>query len=139
VGADAAALALRSLSHVLKACYDQKLTSNQIAHIKLGELMAFAETAASFCRAAAKPELSESVIFSQDAWRAMSRINAAYAASWVSSEGLNLVAGTTASDTAGLVDALDLKAVAKAHKGVVADMDVVAINMVETFKEEPIA
>ena len=139
VGADAAALALRSLSHVLKVCYDEKLTSNQIAHLKLGELMAFAETAASFCRAAAKPELSESVIFSQDAWRAMSRINAAYAASWVTSEGLALVSGCSANDTAALVDAVDVKSVARAQKGVVADMDLVALNMVEVFKEEAVA
>ena len=139
VGADAAGLALRSLSHVLKVCYDEKLTSNQIAHLKLGELMAFAETAAAFCRAAAKPELSESVIFSQDAWRAMSRINASHAASWVASEGVALVSGCSANDTAALVDAVDVKAVARAQKGIVADMDLVALNMVETFKEEAVA
>jgi acyl-CoA dehydrogenase len=139
VGAAAAALALRGLSHVLKSCYDQKLTSNQIAHIKLGELMAFAETAAAFCRAAAKPELSESVIFSQDAWRAMSRVNAAHTASWVANEGLALVAGCSELDTAALVDALDFKAVAKAQKGAVADMDRIMLNLVETFKEEPVA
>ena len=139
VGAGAAALALRGLSHVLKACYDEKLTSNQIAHLKLGELMAFAETAAAFCRAAAKPELSESVIFSQEAWRAMSRVNAAHTASWIASEGLALVAGCSALDTAALVDALDVKAVARAQKGSIADMDLIALNLVETFKEEPVA
>ncbi len=139
VGADAAALALRALSHVLKACYDQKLTANQIAHIKLGELMAFAETAASFCRAAAKPELSESVVFTQDAWRAMSRVHAAHTASWVANEGVALVSGTTETDAAALVDAVDFKAVARAQKGVVADMDLIALKMVEAFKEEPIA
>jgi alkylation response protein AidB-like acyl-CoA dehydrogenase len=139
VGADAAALALRALSHVLKCCYDEKLTSNQIAHTKLGELMAFAETAASFCRAAAKPELSESVIFSQPAWRAMCRVNAAHTASWVASEGLALVAGATALDTDALVASIDHKAIAKAQKGAIADMDLVMGGLVEAFKEAEVA
>ncbi len=139
VGADAAALALRNLSRVLKACYDEKLTSNQIAHLKLGELMAYAETAAAFCRESAKPELPESAVFSQPAWRAMSRVHAAYAASWISSEGLALVAGTTAQDAGALALALDFKAVAAAQKGVVADMDLVALELVRVYKEEEIA
>jgi len=138
VGAKSAALALRNLSLVLKYCYDQKLTHNQIAHLKLGELMALAETAAAFCRAAARPELSESVKFSQDAWRAMSRVNAAHAASWVTSEGLALVAGCSTEDVSALADALDLKAVAKGQKGNVADMDLIAANLVATFKEEEV-
>jgi len=138
VGADAAALALKNLSLVLKACYDGKLTSNQIAHLKLGELMTYAEAAAAFCRAAAKPEVSEAVAFSQAAWRAMSRIHAAHSASWVTSEGLALVAGA-ADDASALAAALDLPAVAKAQKGAIADMDLVAANLVETYKEAEIA
>lgn len=139
VGADAAALAFRALSLVLKACYEQKLTANQLAHVKLGELMAFAETAAAFCRAAAQPELPESVIFSQDAWRAMSRVHAAHAASWIANEGLALVAGTSAEDCSALADAIDFKAVAKAQKGTVADMDLINANLVETYKEAEVA
>ncbi len=137
VGADAAATALRALSLVLKSCYDQKLTAHQIAHIKLGELMAFAESAAAFCRAAAKPELPEAVAFSQDAWRAMCRVHAAHTASWVANEGLALVSG--AGDSAGLVEAIDFKAVAAASKGAIADMDLIGANLVETFKEDAVA
>ncbi|MCR4294685.1 MAG: acyl-CoA dehydrogenase family protein, partial [Elusimicrobia bacterium] len=88
VGADAAAVALRALSRVLQSCYEQKLTHNQIAHMKLGELMAYAETAASFCRAAAKDQHSEAVVFDKETWRAMSRIHARHTASWVASEGM---------------------------------------------------
>lgn len=139
VGADAAATAFRALSLVLKACYDQKLTANQIAHLKLGELMAYAEAAASFCRAAAKPELSESVIFTQDVWRAMSRVHAAHAASWVANEGLALVAGAAEGDPSDLVAGLDFKAVAQAQKGNIADMDKIAAGLVATFKEDEIA
>jgi acyl-CoA dehydrogenase len=138
VGASSAAVAARALSRVLKACYDQKLTSNQIAHMKLGELMGFVETAASFCRAAAKDALSEAVQFDKETWRAMCRINAAHAASWVSSEGLKLVAGCADIETLGLVDELNLKAVAKAQKGTIADMDLVAKKLVETFKADAV-
>ncbi len=78
--------------------------------------MAFAEAAASFCRAAAKPELSEAVIFDQAAWRAMSRVNAAHTASWVANEGLNLVAGCSEGDSEELAAKIDFKAVAKARR-----------------------
>jgi acyl-CoA dehydrogenase len=136
VGADSAATAARALSSVLKACYDQKLTSNQIAHMKLGELMTYVETAAAFCRAAAKDQLSEACQFDAETWRAMSRIHAAHSASWIASEGLALVAGCSDQETLGLIDALNMKAVAKAQKGSVADMDLVAKKLVEVFKAD---
>ena len=134
VGAAAAAVAARALSAVLKSCYDQKLTSNQIAHMKLGELMCYAETAASFCREAAKETLSEAVVFDQETWRAMSRIHAAHSASWIASEGLRLVAGCADIETLGLTESLNMKAVAKVQKGTIADMDLVAKKMCEVFK-----
>jgi acyl-CoA dehydrogenase len=136
VGAASAAVGLRALSRVLQTCYDQKLTANQLTHTKLGELMAFAETAASFCRAAAKDTLSEAVVFDKDTWRAMSRLNAAHAASWIASEGLDLAAGCSDQDSVGLVESLNFKAVAKAQKGRAADMDLVMAKLVETFKAE---
>jgi alkylation response protein AidB-like acyl-CoA dehydrogenase len=139
VGADAAAVAARALSRVLQSCYDQKLTHNQIAHMKLGELMAYAETAASFCRAAAKDEHSEAVQFDKETWRAMCRVNARHTASWIASEGLELVAGASSEETVGLVDGLNLKAVAKVQKGNIADMDLVAKKLAEVFKVETIA
>jgi alkylation response protein AidB-like acyl-CoA dehydrogenase len=139
VGAAAAALACRALSRVLQACYDQKLTQNQHVHMKLGELICYAETATAFCRAAAKETLSEAVVFDQEAWRAMSRIHAGHSASWIASEGLSLVSGCSDVDAVGLVDGLNIKAIAKAQKGAVADMDLVAKKMTEVFKAEKIA
>lgn len=136
VGAGAAAVAARALSHVLKACYDQKLTHNQYAHTKLGELMCYAETAAAFCRAAAKDTLSEAVVFDQETWRAMSRVHAAHAASWIASEGLAYVAGSADLDPVGLVDGIDMKAVARAQKGSIADMDLIAKKLPEVYKAE---
>lgn len=132
VGADAAAVAMRSLSQVLKACYEQKLTGNQMAHTKLGELMTYAETAGAFCRAAAKAEKPESVVFSHEAWRKMAKIHASHAAGFVSSEGLALVAGL--GDASML--ALDFKKVAAVQKGAYAEMDAVMADLVATFKED---
>lgn len=139
VGAAAAAAACRALSATLKACYDQKLTSNQHAHMKLGELICYAETAASFCRAAAKEELSEAVIFDKETWRAMSRIHAAQSAAWVAEEGLRLVMGASDAEPLGFVDSLDLKTVAAVQKGNIKDMDLVAAKLAETFKAEAVA
>jgi alkylation response protein AidB-like acyl-CoA dehydrogenase len=139
VGASAAAVACRALSATLKACYDQKLTSNQIAHMKLGELMCYAETAASFCRAAAKDELSEAVVFDKETWRAMSRVHAAQSAAWIASEGMRLVMGATDAEPLGFVDGLNLKGVAAAQKGTIKDMDLVAAKLAETFKPEAVA
>ena len=138
VGAVSAAIAARALSKVLKACYDQKLTANQHAHMKLGELMTYVETAAAFCRQAAKDELSEAVLFDKDTWRAMSRVHAAHTASRVASEGLSLVAGSAEIELLGLVDEINFKAVARAQKGAVADMDLVAKKLVEVFKAETV-
>ncbi|OGS03227.1 MAG: acyl-CoA dehydrogenase [Elusimicrobia bacterium RIFCSPLOWO2_12_FULL_59_9] len=138
VGAGAASAGLRALSRVLQACFDQKLTHNQIVMMKLGELMAYAETAAAFCRESAKATLSEAVIFDHETWRAMSRIHARQAAAWIASEGLSLVAGASDNDAAGLVDGVNVKAVAKTQKGAVADMDLAAKKLVEVFKAEPI-
>lgn len=132
VGADAAAVAMRSLSQVLKACYEQKLTGNQMAHTKLGELMTYAETAGAFCRAAAKAEKPESVVFSHEAWRKMAKIHASHAAGYVSSEGLALVAGL--GDASML--ALDFKKVAAVQKGAYAEMDAVMADLVAVFKED---
>jgi alkylation response protein AidB-like acyl-CoA dehydrogenase len=139
VGADAAALACRALSAVLKACYDQKLTQNQHAHMKLGELICYAETAAAFCRESTRETLSEAVAFDREGWQAMCRVHARHAASWIASQGLDLVAGSSEQESMGLVDGLNLKAIAKAQKGQIADMDLVSRKLVETFKEEPIA
>lgn len=136
VGAASAATAMRALSRVLQACYDQKLTSNQFSHMKLGELMCYAETAAAFCRAAAKEALPEAVVFDQETWRAMCRVHAAQSASWIASEGLALVAGCSEQDTVGLVEGINMKAVAKAQKGAIADMDLVAKKLPEVFKAD---
>jgi len=133
VGAGAAAAGLRALSEVFNACYEEKLTRHQAVIFKLGELIAYAETAAAFCRAAAKDEYSEAVAFDREGWQALSRIHARQAAAWIASEGMRLVAGTSDADTAGLVDSLNLKKIAAVQKGASNDMDLAARKLVAAF------
>ena len=133
-GASAAAVALRALSQILKACHDQKLTHNQIVMMKLGELICYAESAVAFCRAASKEKLSDAVVFDRETWRAMCRIHARHAAAWITGEGLALVAGACEIDTTTLVAGLDVSACAKAQAGDIADMNLVAKKLPETIK-----
>ncbi|MEK7859150.1 MAG: acyl-CoA dehydrogenase family protein [Elusimicrobiota bacterium] len=136
VGAEAAANGLRALSRILKACYDEKLTHNQTITFKLGELITYAETALAFCRAAAAEKLSEAVVFDRETIQAMSRVHARQAASWISSEGLRLVASASEQDPTALIETLGIKAIASAQKGALADMDLVAKKLTEAFKAD---
>ncbi len=103
---------------------------------KLGELIAYAETALAFCRAAAKDKVSEASAFDREGWQALARIHARYAASWIASEGMRLVAGNSDEGGAGLVDSLDLKTIASVQKGAAADMDLAVTKLIAVYKVE---
>ncbi len=133
VGAHAAALALRALGAIMEECRVQKLTRHQHVTFKLGRLIADAEVAACFARAAAQQKYGETVRFDKDAWQAMARVFAREAALSTAVQGLALVLG--AADQAGnLADAMNLEAVQAEQKGNVADMDLVAAKLKQTFK-----
>ncbi len=133
VGAHASALALRALGAVLEECRVQKLTRHQHVTFKLGRLIAAAEVAACFSRAAAEDKYSETVRFDKQGWQAMARVMAREAALNTAMEGLALVLG--AADTAGdLSDAVNIEAVQAEQKGMIADMDIVAAKLKQTFK-----
>ena len=133
VGAHASALALRALGAVLEECRVQKLTRHQHVTFKLGKLIAAAETAAVFSTAAAAQKYSETVRFDREGWQAMARVFAREAALNTALEGLALVLG--AADTAGnLADAVNTEAVQAEQKGMIADMDLVAAKLKQTFK-----
>lgn len=133
VGAHAAALALRALGAVMEECRVQKLTRHQHVTFKLGRLIAAAETAACFAKAAAAERYSETVRFDKQGWQAMARVYARQAALNIAAEGLALVLG--ASDQAGsLSDAVNLSAVQAEQKGLLTDMDLVAQKLKQTFK-----
>ncbi len=127
----AASLALQALAALLEACRVNRLTRNQHVLLRLGELIAYAETAACLARrasAAAKRELPEKADqrFDADTLAVISRIFAREAALKVAEEGLRWVGGALpAGDAAGemLAEAMGLKAIRAAQAGLIADMD----------------
>jgi acyl-CoA dehydrogenase len=134
IGAGIAALALHALAVVMERAREKRLTRNQHILFRLGELTAFAETAASFARRADR--LASGTLidkadarFKADMIAAMSRIFAREAALKVSEEGLRWIAGVgeiTDADIAGFESALNLSAIHKAQSGMITDMDFVA-------------
>src|SRR3954447_19226114 len=98
VGANLAALALRALAEVMEKARVARLTRYQHVLLRLGGLMAFAESAGSLCRRAAllaEGRLNEkaSARFDAAALAALSRIFARDAALKVAEQGLRLVIG----------------------------------------------
>jgi alkylation response protein AidB-like acyl-CoA dehydrogenase len=134
VGGDAAALALEGLAAVLEACRLGRLTRNQHVLLRLGELIAYAECAASLARRATAagtgslPAKADGR-FDPDALAAMSRVFSRAAVQKVAQDGLRWVAGALpASDPTvpALADALRLDAVRAAQGGLLQDLDTVA-------------
>ncbi|MBI4350778.1 MAG: acyl-CoA dehydrogenase family protein [Elusimicrobia bacterium] len=133
VGAHASALGLRALAAILEECRLHKLTRHQHVTFKLGKLICAAETAWNFSIAAAAQKYSETIRFDREGWQAMARLFAREAALGTAAEGLALVLG--AADTAGnLADAVNMEAVQAEQKGMIADMDLVALKLKQTFK-----
>ncbi len=133
VGAHAAALALRSLGAIMEECRVRKLTRHQHVTFKLGRLIADAEVAACFAKAAAQQKYSETVRFDKEAWQAMARVFARETTLATAVQGLALVLGA-AEQAGSLSDAVNLEAVQAEQKGNVADMDLVAAKLKQTFK-----
>jgi alkylation response protein AidB-like acyl-CoA dehydrogenase len=132
VGADVAALALECLAGVLEACRLGRLTRNQHVLLRLGELIAHAEGAATLVRraaAAADGSLPEKTDrrFGADALAVISRVYAREAALKVAEEGVRWVAGAAdAGSAVPLVDDVPLDLVRAAQAGLLADMGAVA-------------
>ncbi len=131
VGAGTAALALDGLAALLEACRVGRLTRNQHVLLRLGELIAHAESAASLARrasAAAAETLPAKADrrFDAEALATISRIFAREAAQKVTEEGVRWVAGALPPGdpaVAALAEALRLPDVRAAQAGLVADMD----------------
>ena len=129
VGAGTAALASEALASVLEACRVGRLTRSQHVLLRLGELIAHAECAATFAaRAAAALDgalpAKADHRFDPAALAAMSRVFARNAAYKVAHEGLRWVLGASqGADTAGFETGLRLDAIHAAQAGLVADMD----------------
>ena len=133
VGADTAALAVQALGVVLEAARTGRLTRNQHVLFRLGELVAFTETAGVFARKAADAAdgtLHEKCLkrFDAPALAAMSRVFAREAAHKVALDGARWVAGAAdpGSGSVAATNAIPIAAILAAQAGLVADMDRVA-------------
>jgi acyl-CoA dehydrogenase len=133
-GAATAALAMRALPTCWSAARIDRLTRNQHILFRLGELIAFAETAAIFCRDAINHP-SDAMPFSPETLQAMSRIHARDAALKVAADGLRWAIGAGQSDP-NLAGSLNLSGIYAAQAGLLEDMDAVGKKLVEAFPAE---
>jgi alkylation response protein AidB-like acyl-CoA dehydrogenase len=131
VGAGHAGLALRGLAALLERARLDRLTRNQHVLFRLGELIAYAETAALFSeRAACAP--SNASDLEPGTLQAMARVHAREAVLKVASDGLRWAIGAGQTD-AGLKQQLCLDGAMAAQAGLVEDMDTVAADLTRAF------
>jgi alkylation response protein AidB-like acyl-CoA dehydrogenase len=134
VGADIAALTLHALAEVMEKARIGRLTRYQHILLRLGELTAYAESAACLARRAAllaEGKLNEKANqrFDAPALAAISRIFAREAALKVGQEGLCWVVGAggvNPADIPAFEANLGLPAIHRAQAGLIPDMDFVA-------------
>ena len=134
VGAGIAALGLRALAAVMERARVAHLTRNQHVLLRLGELIAFGEGAASLARRAAAASdgtLHEKAKrrFGASALAALSRVYAREAALKIATDGTRLAVGAGGVDDggfAGFEAAIGGAAIQRAQSGLLADMDHVA-------------
>ncbi|GIJ71274.1 acyl-CoA dehydrogenase family protein [Virgisporangium ochraceum] len=133
-GGPVAALALRSLAAVLDACRADRLTRSQHVLLRLGELVAHAESAAALAHRAAAaaagtlPEKADRR-FGATTLAAMSRVFAREAALKVGAEGLRWVVGARPAGAPDGAAGLDLAQVQAAQAGLLADLDAIAAEL----------
>ena len=134
IGADTAALALHALAEVMEKARVARLTRHQHMLLRLGELIAYAECAASFVQRAARASENQlhekaSRRFDASALAALSRIFAREAALKVAADGLRWVCGAgglNESEVTNWESALRLPAIHRAQAGLLSDMDHIA-------------
>ena len=131
VGAGLAAMALRSLGALLERARLDRLTRNQHVLFRLGELIAYAETAALFAERAATAPTKASGL-EPATLEAMARVHAREAVLKVASEGLRWAIGAGQTDP-NLKHLLNLDAAVAAQAGLVEDMDKIAADLVRAF------
>ncbi|GAB4215052.1 MAG: hypothetical protein OHK0022_54490 [Roseiflexaceae bacterium] len=131
-GAASAALALRALTVLLERCRLDRLTRNQHVLFRLGELIAYAETAAVFAERTASVETYTASVFDNPTLRAMARIHAREAALKIATDGLRWAIGAGQTDP-NLAGSLGLPAIYAAQAGLIDDMNQVAATLPATF------
>lgn len=120
-GANYAALAMRALAVILERARIDRLTRNQHLLFRLGELIAWAETAAIFAeRVATHP--TEAIQLDVPTRQAMARIHGRTAALKVATDGLQWSIGAGQTDP-NLAASLNLPAIYSAQNGLIDDMN----------------
>jgi alkylation response protein AidB-like acyl-CoA dehydrogenase len=131
MGSDLAAAALRAVGVLLERARLDRLTRNQHVLFRLGELIAYAETAAVFSeRAATSP--SKVLGLEPATLQAMARVHAREAFLKVAVEGLRWANGAGQTDPA-LGASLGVEAALAAQAGLVEDMDRISADLVRAF------
>ncbi|MCS6845471.1 MAG: acyl-CoA dehydrogenase family protein [Caldilineales bacterium] len=130
-GAGTAAMAMRALAQVLERCRIDRLTRNQHILFRLGEMIAFAETAAVFSETVTSHP-TEAIPLDVPTRQAMARIHARDAALRIATDGLRWAIGAGQSDP-NLPQSLNLPGIYAAQAGLIADMDFVAKKLNEAF------
>jgi alkylation response protein AidB-like acyl-CoA dehydrogenase len=134
VGADVAALALHALAEVMEKARANRLTRHQHILLRLGEWIAYAESAATLARRAAlmdEGRLNEKASdrFDAKALAVISRIFAREAALKVAQEGMRWIVGAGGvpdGEVSAFEAALGLSAIRSAQTNLLSDMDYVA-------------
>ena len=134
VGADIAALANHALAELMEKARVARLTRYQHILLRLGEWIAYAESAACLARRAARSAertLSEKANqrFDTAALAALSRVFAREAALRVATEGLRWVTGAggiTGTEMPACETSLQITAVHRAQADLISDMDFIA-------------
>jgi alkylation response protein AidB-like acyl-CoA dehydrogenase len=125
---------VNALNVVDERCRQQKLTRNQHARFKLGELTAEAEVAMVFSEMAAGDDISDAFPYDKEMIKAMARIRARQAAHKVILEGVELVMGAGSGDASSMAEETELLKIISAQRGLVQDMDLVATKIREVFR-----
>jgi alkylation response protein AidB-like acyl-CoA dehydrogenase len=134
VGANIAALAMRSLAEFMELARVHRLTRHQHILLRLGEMIAYAECAGALCRRAARAaqnKLNEKANKRFDAagLAALARIVAREAALKVAEQGVRWVAGAggvNEAEIGSLETILGVPAIHRAQAGLMSDMDYIA-------------
>lgn len=132
-GAATAALAMRALAALLERCRSERLTRNQHVLFRLGELIAWAETAAVFSERSVEHPTT-AINLAPETEKTMARVYARDAALKVAADGLRIVGGALpAGAAADLASQLGLPAIYASQAGLLEDMDAVAARLNEAF------
>jgi alkylation response protein AidB-like acyl-CoA dehydrogenase len=131
-GANYAALALRALAVILERARLDRLTRNQHVLFRLGEIIAWAETAAVFAeRVTAKP--TEAIHLDVATRQALARVHGRAAALKVATDGLQWAIGAGQTDP-NLAASLNLPGIYAAQIGLIDDMNYARDQLNVAFK-----